>query len=75
MPLQEGPGIVTIVDYLGPLPIMPQGNSHILLITDRLSLRADTFSVSAPEFTAEDTVNILVTSSTSLWGVVLHHTL
>ena len=34
MPPPEGPGIAISVDYIGPLPVKPQGNTYILLITD-----------------------------------------
>ena len=59
MPLPEGPGIAVSVDYFGPLPVTPRGNTYILLFTDRSSRRADMFPVTAAEFTAEDTANIL----------------
>ena len=58
--LPEGPGIAVSVDYFGPLPVTPQGNTYILLFTDRFSRRADMFPVTATEFTTEGTSNILV---------------
>ena len=68
MPLPEGRGIAISVDYFGPLPFTPRGNTYILLITDRFSRRADMFAVAAAEFTAEGTANILVTQYIALWG-------
>ena len=52
MPLPEGPGIAVSVDYFGPLPVTPRGNTYILLFTDRFSRRADMHGVTAAEFTA-----------------------
>ena len=60
IPLPNSPGIFVSVDYFGPLPITTQGNSYILLFTDRFSRRADMFAVTAAKFTAEGTANILV---------------
>ena len=40
MPLPEGTGVATSVDYFGPLPVTPRGNTYISLITDRFSRRA-----------------------------------
>ena len=37
-------------------------------ITDRFSCRADMFAVTAAEFTAEGTANILVNQYIPLWG-------
>ena len=68
MPLLKGPGVAISVDYFGPLPITPRGNTYILLITDRFSRRADMFPVTAGEFTAEGTANILVNKYIPLWG-------
>ena len=60
MPLPEGPGVAVSVDYFSPLPVIPRGNTYILLFTDCFSRRADMFPVTASEFTAEGTTNILV---------------
>ena len=60
MPLPEGPGIVVSVDYFGLIPVTPRGNTYILLFTDRFSHRADMYTVTAAEFTAEGTANILI---------------
>ena len=60
MPLPHGPGIAIRVDYFDPLPVTPRGKTYILLITARLSRRADLFTVTAAEFTSEGTANILV---------------
>ena len=60
MPLPEGLGVAISVDYFGPLPVTPRGKTYILLITDRFSRRADMFPVTAAEFTAEGTANLLV---------------
>ena len=48
------------VDYFGPLPVTPRGNTYILLFTDPVSRRADMFPVNAALFTEESTANILV---------------
>ena len=53
-------GVAVGVDYSGPLPVTPRGNTYILLFTDRFSRRADMFPVTTAEFTAEGTANILV---------------
>ena len=68
MPLPEGPGVAIRVDYFGPLPVTPRGNTYILLITDRFSRRADVFPVTASEITAESTANVLVDKYFPLWG-------
>ena len=68
MPLPKGPGIAVSVDYFDPLPVTPRGNTYILLFNDRFSRRADMFPVTAAEFTAEGTANILVNQYTPLWG-------
>ena len=68
MPLLEGPGIAVSVDYYGPLPVTPRGNTYILLFTDRLSRRADMYAATAAEFTAEGTANILINRYIPLWG-------
>jgi len=72
--LPSGPGIAISVDYFGPLPVTAKGNSYILLFTDRFSRRADMYAVSAAEFTAEGTADILVNKYIPLWGcpVSLH---
>ena len=67
-PLPEGPGIAISVDYFGPLPVTPRGNTYILLITDHFSRRVDMFAVTAAEFTAEGTVNIPVNKYIPVWG-------
>ena len=56
------------MDFLGLLPVTPRGNTYILLFTDRFSLRTDTFAVTAAEFTAEGTANILINTYIPLWG-------
>ena len=66
MPLPEGPDVAISVDYFGPLPATPRGNTYILLIADRFSRRADMFPVTAVEFTAEGTANILVNKNIPL---------
>ena len=68
MPLPEKPGIGFSVDYFGPLPVTPRGNTYILLFIDRFSRRADMYAVTAAEFTAEGTANILIKRYTPLWG-------
>ena len=68
MPLAEGPGTAIRVDYFGPPPVTPRGNTYILLITDRFSRRADIFPVTTAEVTAEGTANVLVNRCNPLWG-------
>ena len=68
MPLPEGPCIAISLDYVGPLPVARRGNTYILLIIHRFSHRADKFAVTAAEFTAEGTANILVNQYIPLWG-------
>ena len=68
MPLPEGPGIAVSVDCFGPLSVTPRGNTYILLFIDRFSHQADMFPVTAAEFTAEGTANILVNQYIPLWG-------
>ena len=67
MPIPEGPGIAISVDYVGSLPVTPQGNTYILLIAYRFSRRADMFAVTAAEFTPEGTANIRVNHYIPLW--------
>ena len=67
MPLLEGPGVAVSV-YVGPLPVTPRRNTCILLFTDRFSRRADRFPVTAAEFAAEGTANILVNQYIPLLG-------
>ena len=68
LPLPNGLGITVSVDYFGPLPLTPRGNVHILLFTDRFSRRADMFAVSAENFTATGTADILLNEYIPLWG-------
>ena len=68
MLLPGGPGVAVSVDYFGPLPVTPRGNTYVLLFTDRFSRRADVFPVTAGEFTAEGTANILANQYIPLWG-------
>ena len=68
LPLPNGPGITVSVDYFAPLPLTPRGNVHILLFTDRFSRRADIFAVSAENFTAAGTADILLNEYIPLWG-------
>ena len=68
MPLPEGPGIAIGVDYFGPLPVTPRGNTYILLIIGRFSRRADMVPVTAALFTAGSTANALVNKCIPLWG-------
>ena len=66
MPLTEGLGIAKR-RLLRP----PSGNTsrqHILVVTDRFSRRADMYAVTAAEFTAEGTANILFNRYIPLWG-------
>ena len=68
LPLPNGPGQAVSVDYFGPLPVTPRGNSYILLFTDRFSRRADMYAVTAAEFTAEGTADIFINKYITLWG-------
>ena len=68
VPLPSSPGISISVDYFWPLPTTARGNSYILLFTDRFSRRAELFAVTAAEFTAEGTANILVNRFIPLRG-------
>ena len=68
MLLPEGPGVAVSVDYFGPLPVTPRGNICILLFTNRSSRRVDMFPVTAVEFTAKGTANILVNPYIPWWG-------
>ena len=68
MPLPEGPDVAVSVDYFGPLPVPPRGNTYILLFTDRFSRRADMLPITAAEFTAEGTANILMNQRIPMWG-------
>ena len=60
MPLTENPGVAVSVDYFGPLPVTPRGNTYIVLLIDHFSRRADMFPATAAEFNAKGTANILV---------------
>ena len=75
MPLPEGSEVAVSVDYVGPLSVISRGNTYILLLNDHFSRRADMFPVTAAEFTAEGTANILVNQYIPLMGVPAHHTL
>ena len=68
MPLPNSPGITVSVDYFGPLPLTPRGNLYILLFTDRFSRRADMYAVTAANFTAAGTADILIDQYITLWG-------
>lgn len=68
LPLPSGPGVVVAVDYFGPLPVTPRGHAYILLFTDRFSRRADMFPVSAANFTAQGTADVLVNQYMTKWG-------
>ena len=68
LPLPSGPGVAVSVEYFAPLPVTLQGNSYMLLITDRFSRRAEMYAVSAAEFTAEGTADILANKYIALWG-------
>ena len=60
LPLPFGPGVAVRVDYFGPLPVTPRGNSYILLFADRFGRRANMYAISGGGFTAEGTADILV---------------
>ena len=67
MPLPEIPGVAVSVDYSGLLPATARCNTYIMLFTDRVSRRADMFNVTAAEFTAEDTDNIMLNQYIPQW--------
>ena len=67
MLLPEGPGIS--VDYFGPLPITPRGNSYIFLAPDGFNHRADNVVVTHAEFTAGGTANLLTNEYNPSWGL------
>ena len=67
MPLPEGPGVAVSADYVGPLPVTPPGNTSCC--SSIASVAGPTCSpVTAAEFTAEGTANILVHQYILLWG-------
>ena len=66
--LTRGPGIAVSIDYFNPLPVTPRGNTYMMLFTDSFSRRADTYAVTAAEFTAEGTGNVLIDRYIPLWG-------
>ena len=68
LPLPSDFGVAVSVAYFGPLPIIRQESSYLLLLTNRFSRRADMYAVSAAEFTAEGTADILLNKYTPLWG-------
>ena len=68
MPMSEGPAIAVSVDYFSPIPVTSPGNTYILFFTDRFSRRADMYAVTATEFTAEGTTNILINRYIPFWG-------
>ena len=68
MSLSKGPDIAVSVDYFGPLPVTPRGNTYFLLFTDRFSRRPDMFAVIAAEFTAEGRANLLINRYIPGWG-------
>ena len=67
MSLPKGPGITVSVDYFGPLPVTPRGNTYIMMFIDHFSRRTDMFLVTATEFTADGIANILVKQYIPLW--------
>ena len=68
MPLPSSPGITVSVDYFTPLPLTPRGNLYVLIFTDRFSRRANMFAVTAAQFTASGTADILIDRHITLWG-------
>ena len=61
-------GIAISVDSWGPLPVTLQGNTYIMLITDRFSRRPDMFAVTPANFTAEGTADNELNQYIHLWG-------
>ena len=74
-PLPEGLGIAVTIDFFGPLPVTPRGNTYILLFTYRFSRRADMYAVTAAEFTAESAANNIINRYISLLGMPAEHPL
>ena len=68
MPLSEGADVAVSVDYVGPLPLTPSGNTYILLFTDRFSHRPDMLAVTSAKRTAWGRANILIGRYIALWG-------
>ena len=60
MGLPNAPGHLVSFDYFGPLPTTDRGNTYILLFTDRFSRHASMYAVTAADFTAAGTADILV---------------
>ena len=67
LPQPNGPGILISVDYFGPLPITPRGNTYILLFTDRFSCRTDMYATTDAEFTTSGAADILIDRYIPLW--------
>ena len=68
MPLPDGPGEAISLDHFGPLPVTKNGNKYILLVTDRFSRRAAMYGITAAQFTAVGTADILVNDFIPKWG-------
>ena len=67
MPLPEGPGNVVGIEYFDPLPVTPRGNTYVRFFTDHFSRRAYMHTVTADDFTAKSTANIIINRYTPLW--------
>ena len=64
------------VDYFGPLPVTPRGNTYISRFTDRFSRRADMFPATAAGFSAEGRYSQYPGEPIQfLMGVPAHHIL
>lgn len=59
-PLPSGTGVVASLEHLGLFPVIPLGNSYILLFMDQSSRCRDVYAVSSADCTAEGTAGILV---------------
>ena len=68
MPLPSGPGQIVSVNYFGPLPIIRNGNKHILLYTDRFSRHIAAYAMTQDEHIAGGTTRIFEKQYISLWG-------
>ena len=65
MPLPERLGVA--IDYVAPLPVTPRGNTYVRFFTDHFSRRAYMHTVTADDFTAKSTANIIINRYTPLW--------
>ena len=72
MPVASEPGQLLCMDFVGPLPETPNGNKHMLVVTDAFSKYSEVIAL--PNQTAEVTANALIQECFSRQGVpsILH---